>query len=298
MTAASCTLGDGYSEMNHKTLFIRTLRALTVAAALLLIYGGWRAVTGSVSAQTSPFTFSVRAVDATTGATKTSFFVGETASIMLTLTNQSGTPQTITDLELDEIPVSLSAMLAGSATPYVRTGTRGGTARVSQDSAGNVFWTSVPKQSVVLGAGQSISVNINDIGAIYGSRLDSGAYTLTATYGGTLQAQTSFTVAIDEVKSVPVLEQLAAGQNEGDKRWANAYLDLIRKPSISGSITTTGGAPVGDVHIDLTGSLSSNTKSRANGQYSLGRLTSGGEYTVTPSLDGYTLSWHVEHIQT
>ena len=274
--------------MNHKKLFIRTLRALAVAATLLLIYGGWRAVSVSVSAQTSPFTFSVRAVDATTGATKTGFYVGETASIILTLTNQSGTPQTITDLELDEIPVSLSAMLTGSDTPYVRKATRGGTGRTTQDSAGNVFWTSVPKKSVVLGAGQSISVNISDISAIYGSKLDQGAYTLTATYGGTLQAQTSFTVAIVEAQSVPVLQQLAAGQNEGDKRWANAYLDLISKPSISGTITTTGGAPVGDVNIDLTGSLSSNTKTRANGQYSLGRLTSGGEYTVTPSLEGYT----------
>src|SRR5215204_1453241 len=133
----------GILTMNHKRLFIRTLRALAVAATLLLIYGGWRAVSVSVSAQTSPFTFSVRAVDATTGATKTSFYVGETASIVLTLTNQSGTAQTITDLELDEIPVSLTATLQGSDTPFVRKSTRGGTARAIQGSTGIVSWINI-----------------------------------------------------------------------------------------------------------------------------------------------------------
>jgi PKD repeat protein len=272
----------------NKNYLVRALRALTVVAAVLLVYGGWRILSVSVTAQTPPFNFSVRAVDATTAATKTSFFVGETASIVFTLTNQSGTAQTITNLEHEEIPVSLSIMSSESNTPEVRKGTRGGTGRTVQDPLGNTIWTSVPKQSVVLSSGQSVTVRINNVSAFFARKLDPGTYTLAATYG-TIQAQTTFTVAIVEAQSVPVLQQMAAGSNETDKQWANAYLDVIAKPSISGTITNAvGGAPVANVTLELTGSLSNNATSRADGKYGFNSLTSGGEYTVTPSLEGYT----------
>ncbi|HEY5839427.1 MAG TPA: MBG domain-containing protein [Pyrinomonadaceae bacterium] len=276
--------------MTKNKLFTRAIRSIAIVAALLLVYGGWRAAGISVSAQSSPFTLAVRPVDAVTGATKTSFFVGETVAVVLTVTNQSAVAQTITDLESTEIPVTLTAIPNRSDRPDVRTGTRGGAGRTVQDSAGNVFWSSAPKQNVVLAPGQSLSVTINDVSRFFASKLDDGTYTLSATYNGIVQAQTSFTVFIDQAQSVPVLQQMAAGQNDLDRRWALTYLDIIQKPSISGRVVNSSGAPLGGVTLYVTGSLTSNLSTLADGRYDLMQLTSGGSYTLTPALEGYTLA--------
>jgi PKD repeat protein len=277
---------------SNKTFAHLTRRLLALAAAFLLTFGGLG--TGRVAAAStttpqspSPFGFAVKTVDASTGAAKNSFYLGETVAVVFTLTNQSGVAQTILDLELTDIPLTLNGTLNRSGASDVRSGKRGGTARSRVDASGNIFWESVPKRSVVLAPGQAVSVSINDLSRFFATRLDDGSYNLTATYG-TQQAQFAFTVFIDEPRSVPVLQQLATSSDEGDRRWANSYLNLINKPSVSGQVNSTAGQPVARVNINVTGSGTANTETRADGGYDVTHLTSGGNYTLTPALEGYT----------
>ncbi len=140
-----------------------------------------------------------------------------------------------------------------------------------------------------LAPGQKVEVLV-ELSSTFGIRLDDGSYTLNVVYGPALQAQADFTIAIDEPRTVPVLEQMAANGNESDQRWANSYLDLIRKPSISGRVTNPTGGAVGGVRFSVTGAETTNLNNLSDGTYRLTQLASGGNYTLTPSLEGYTFT--------
>ncbi|HEX6189545.1 MAG TPA: PKD domain-containing protein [Pyrinomonadaceae bacterium] len=150
-----------------------------------------------------------------------------------------------------------------------------------------VYTEGVPTDTT-LAPGQTVQVLISDLGVPFGTRMDDGSYELTARYSATLQAQASFNVALVETQSVPVLDQMAASGDESAQRWANSYLDLIRKPSISGRITDSNGPPVGGVLLSITGAGFTNQSNLSDGTYVLSPLVSGGSYTITPSLKGYT----------
>jgi PKD repeat protein len=274
--------------MNKHKFSARALREVALLSSLLVAYIGCAYLTAVTARSYSALSFQVKAVDAATGNPKSSFYLGETIAVSFTVTNQSAAAQTITELELMEIPVTLSIAPNRSDATSTRRATRGGTGRMSQGAPGVAFWYNVPKQSTNLAPGQAVSVKISDVGRFFAMTLDDGSYTLNATFNGTLQAQTTFTVVIDQANSVPLLEQLAASQDDADRGWANGYLDLIRKPSISGTITTAGGVPLGGVALDVTGSETVHVETRADGKYEITRLTVGGSYTLTPSLDKYT----------
>jgi hypothetical protein len=126
---------------------------------------------------------------------------------------------------------------------------------------------------------------------MYAYRLDDGYHTLTATYPGRLQSKVSFRIVIDQAKTIPLLEKLAAtpASSKPDRLWATSYLDEIRHPSLSGIVTDTSGKPLAEVDISVTGREKREYETRENGGYYVGQLSKGGTYTVTPSLhrDGY-----------
>jgi PKD repeat protein len=240
-------------------------------------------------AQASPFKFEIKTVNAATGAAKNDFYVGETVAIVFTVTNQSSVTRTITQLEQTEIPVKLTGTPNMEDTTFVYEGVRGGTLSVEQDSGGSTHWMAFPASTMQLAPGQSVSVNIDDLSRFFAQKLDDGSYSFSATYNGNLQSQASFTVVADQ-RSVPVLQQLAASPDEMDQRWANSHLDIMNKPSASGRITDASGQGVGGVTIRVTGTNATRFESRADGKYDIILLTSGGNYTLTPQLKGYTFA--------
>jgi PKD repeat protein len=240
------------------------------------------------SAQTLPLKFEVATVDAATGATKTGYYLGERVSAVFSFTNLSGAALTMPVAEQLEISVKLSGTINRSDRPALYEGVRGGRGGAQVDPDGTVYFTGAPLIATTVAAGQKVVVRIDDLAGFFGSKLADGSYTLSAVYGGSQQAQATFTVAIEEARSVPVLEQLAAGSDPDAKAWANSFLDLIRKPSINGRILVAEGLPLPGVTINVTGSDKTNIDTRADGNYELTHLTSGGTYTLTPSLEGYT----------
>jgi hypothetical protein len=64
----------------------------------------------------------------------------------------------------------------------------------------------------------------------------------------------------------------------------------IPAPSITGTITSTGGAPVSGVTLTLSGTTPGSTTSAAGGTYAFTSLAANGTYTVTPSGAGLTFA--------
>jgi PKD repeat protein len=241
-----------------------------------------------VNAQSAPLTFQMSLVDAVTGSVKSSFYLGEQVSVVFSVSNQSGVPQTITTLEQAEIGLRLTGAINRGAQPLIIESHRGGTGSTADGPDGSVIFLTQTPSNTTLAPGQTVQVRIDDLASFFGTRLDDGSYTLKATYSPSLQVEKTFTVAIDEARTVPLLQQLASGQDTESRTWANFFLALIQKPSISGRITSSSGSPLKDVTINVTGPDATNIENRPDGKYDLTRLTLGGNYTLTPSLQGYT----------
>ena len=131
-----------------------------------------------------------------------------------------------------------------------------------QDAYGNLVTTSVAAITVAsTPSGVSATVNAVNGVATFSSLVFSagGSYTLTATSTG--------------------LSSAASGTFN------------IASPtfSISGSITLNGNALSGVV-VTLSGGRSASTVTSGSGGYSIGGLAGGGNYTVTPTLTGYSFN--------
>ena len=264
----------------HPRSFV--LLVITLIGISLLSIG----LTSSSAQQSGPLTFQISIVDAT-GAAKSSFYLGEPVALKFSVTNVSATPQTIISLDQAPISLTLSAKLTGQDGTVVSQAQRGGKFEV-RNVGGREATVFTPPTDTTIAPGQTVQVLISDLGNAFGIRMDEGSYVLSATYSPILQAQASFNVAIVEAQSVPVLQQLAANGDASTQRWANSYLDQIQKLSISGRITDSNGAPVGGVRLTITGAPVTNSGNLSDGTYSLMRLSTGGNYTITPSLQGYT----------
>ena len=255
-----------------------------IACSLLLGAGGITAAARSRTAM--PLKFEIRVVDSVTGKPKSTYLLGETISVVFTLTNQSLRARTVAELRDTYIAYTLVSKFEDKDTEMVEKGL-GGTAG-SFERDGNIYWTEREPRKMTLAPGQSVSVRIDDLRHRYDNRLGHGHHTLSATRG-LLKARVSFRIVIDEVKSIPLLEKMAeAPAPKGDERdriWASNYLKEIREPSLSGLVTDTAGRPLKDVEISVTGSESNSYDTRSNGRYYLHQLTRGGTFTLTPSLD-------------
>lgn len=259
-------------------------RVALIACSLLLGAGGITAA--ARPGLRAPLKFEIKVVDSATGERKSKYFLGETVSVVFTLTNQGRHARIISELQDTSIPYQLVSMVED--TPQTLTGSRGGTGGSYATPDGTVYWTDRAPRKMTLAPGQSVSVRIDDLGRGVSRRLEDGDHTLTATYGDSLKAKVSFRIVIDEAKSIPLLEKMAAAPapngDGSDRIWASFHLREIRQPSLSGLVTDTAGKSLKDVRISVTGPQNAAYETRWNGRYYLSQLIHGRTYTLTPSL--------------
>ena len=128
---------------------------------------------------------------------------------------------------------------------------------------------------------------------------DEGAYALTVQYNSKLSASVSVRVVVDEAKTIPLLERLAAAPvQKGDdsvQRWARITLDLVRAPSISGFVRDSNGRPMHEARIYITGTMEGNTETRTDGAYIVELLKKHGTYTITPDIPYYQSPGELEY---
>ncbi len=233
------------------------------------------------------FKFQVTAVDAKTYQPRSTFFLGESVAIRFSLTNQSRVARTIPMLPDTEIKYELHSTNPYEYAPDIVGGYFGGTGWVRQDGDMTV-WGSRPPRMMTIAPGQTVSTIVN-LRTRYGDPPEEGTHTLTVNYNPKLHASISFRVVVDEAKTIPLLEQLAATPVKDGRdtlqRWASASLKLFREPSISGRIVDTDGQPLKEhVRIEVTGTEETYLDGRKSGMYRIQSLKEGGSYTITPSL--------------
>ena len=260
-----------------------------LALSILILLGAYGLATlfSATAQQSSPLAFEIKVVDATTGATKSSFYLGEPIKVVFTVTNQSATPQTIVNLEQAPIPVTLSATINGEDGVKVYNETRGGTTGPDTVDGNIIYHTVVAASDVTLAPGQQAQVTIDDLSQFFARRFADGSYTFSAAYDNKT-SQAAFTISIVAAQSVPVLQQLATSQDEYTKAWANSFLDLINKPSISGRVADSNGVGISGVDFTITGAYATNLQTGSDGRYDLTRLAPGSNVALTPSKEGYT----------
>jgi hypothetical protein len=266
-----------------KKLFVFAVTSLLLFTATI----------ASAQSRRQRFKFQVTAVDAKTHVARSTFFLGESVAIRFSLTNQSRVARIIPMLPDTEIKYELHSMDPYDYAPDVIDGYFGGTGWVRQE--GNMtVWCSTPPRMMTLAPGQTVSTIVN-LRTRYGYPPEEGTHTLTVNYNPKLHATVSFRVIVDEAKTIPLLEQLAAipvkDGNDTVQRWASISLKWIREPSISGRIVDTDGRPLKeDVRIEVTGAEQTNLEGRKSGMYRIELLKEGGTYTITPSLPYYNHS--------
>jgi PKD domain/F5/8 type C domain len=263
----------------------QTLATFVISCSLLLGASEMTAVARSRT--TALLKFKIKVVDSATGKPKSKYFLGETVSVVFTVTNQSRRARTIADLQETYIPYKLVSRFENKDTETFEDG-RGGTGGAYVRGDGTVYWTVREPRKITLAPGQSVSVRIDDLRGRYSHRLGDGYHTLTATYIEGLKSKVSFRIVIDEVKTITLLEKMAAAPavngDESDRVWASNYLEEIRQPSMSGFVTDTAGKGLKDVRISITGQEDRRYDTRSNGGYYVEQLMKGGTYTITPSL--------------
>jgi hypothetical protein len=234
----------------------------------------------------SPLKFAIKVVDAATGKSKGTFYLGETVSVVFTVTNLSQRARIIPVLQDTYIPWQLVSTFAND-DPKKFAGGVGGTFGSHGDPDGTVYFTESAPREMTLAAGQTVSMRLDDFRPDF-HRPGAGKYRLSATYRGSLKATVSFSIVIDEAKSIPLLENIletpVRNDNEDDSAWARQRLEEIRLPSLSGLVTDAAGRPLKDVEISFKGPQEFDAETRSNGRYHVDQLTRGATYTLTPSL--------------
>ena len=218
------------------------------------------ATTASARPRRQTFRLKFTPVDPKTHRPRSVFVIGEPVTVRVSLTNLSRSPRTITQPYETTIPVKLSSWIEYENGPDISEGSLGlvpypqGT--VLAETRGDMTtWFAPPERKITISPGQTISL-IADLNRLH-SKLQEGRHTLNGKFDMKVRASTSFRVVLDAVKSVPLLEKLAAipvtNGDDGDRKFANAYLRQLRSPSIVGRIVDTDGRPLKEILIDITG---------------------------------------------
>ncbi len=250
------------------------------------------AVAISAQSRTQPFKFRMTPIDAKTHQPRSTFYLGESVAVRVSLTNHSRSPRRIPQLSDTMISLKLSSMLVGENGPDLHDSYYGGTG-ISWSSNGMWFWGDRAPVMLTIAPGQTVSEIIPDVGRqFHGHPLQEGSHIVTGKYNEHLRAVISFRIVVDEAKTFPLLEQLAAQPvHEGRdtvQRWASATLNLRRHPSISGRILDTEGRPLKEhVELKVVDTKEHFYEGRNDGRYRLDSLTGGATYTVTPYLPFY-----------
>ena len=263
------------------------MRRLFLLAPICILL--FTATSASAQSRRQPFRLQLTPVDAKTLQPRSTFVLGEAVVVRFSLTNQSRVARKITVLPDTTIRYKLHSTEPYEYAPDVLEGYVGGTGWARTE--GNMtVWGSYPPRMMTIAPGQTVSRTV-DVSARYGYPLGEGTHTLTANYNKDVHATTSFRVVVDEEKTVPLLEKLAATPVQDGRdtvqRWAKATLNLVRKPSISGRVVDSEGHPLNEISIYITGALDANTETRKNGGYIVELLSPGSTYTITPQIQGY-----------
>lgn len=264
-----------------KTIYVSFFTCLLVITA------------NTVSAQSrkQPLKFTVTPVDAKTHKPRTIFTIGEAVAVRVSLTNQSRTARSVIHLQDKSIDLKLSSMQAFENGPKLEDSYYGGTGWATYQN-GMTFWGSREPRKLILAPGETTSITIEDLGRhFHYHRFEEGTYTLTAEYIPTLRATLSVRVIVDEAKSIPILEQLAAQPvqegRDSVQKWAKSVLEFVRRPSISGYVRDTEGRPLNEVDIEITGTKKISLETRNTGGYRAEVLEDFGTYTITPEITYY-----------
>jgi hypothetical protein len=107
-------------------------------------------------------------------------------------------------------------------------------------------------------------------------------------YSFTVTAEGSYTVTPSKPHYTFAPQSL--GFNNLSANQSAAFSATLNQHTISGRITSTGGAALANVTLSLSGSQSGTATSDASGNYSFAGLLAGGNYTITPSRASYTFT--------
>jgi hypothetical protein len=265
-------------------MLMRQRPVLIVCTLLLSIF----TITATARPQSpTSLKFDIKVVDPITGKPKSTFILGETVSVVFTVTNVGRRAQTIPLLPETYFPLKLVSVFEHEDPQTVERAV-GGTAGAYVRPDGSVYWTEREPRWMMLRPGRSVSMRMDDLRGRYDDRLKDGKHTLSATYLVKMKAAVSFRIVIDAAKSIALLEEIAEAAprngNESDGSWARQQLEKIRLPSLSGMVTDTAGRPLKEVEISVTGPQELEYETRSNGRYHIDELDRGAAYTLTPSL--------------
>ncbi len=247
--------------------------------------------TASAQSRQQPLRFTVTPVDAKTLQPRSTFFLGESVAVRVSLTNQSRIARSVIHLQDATINLKLSSMQAYEDGPKVEDSYYGGTGWARSEN-GVTFWGSREPRKVMLAPGETTSITIEDLGRhFFYHPFEEGTYTLTANYSPTLSATLSVRIVLDEAKTIPLLEKLAAEPvvegRDSVQNWARIVLDVVRHPSISGYIRDTEGRGLNEVELEVIGRPKVPQATTNTGGYKLVMLKEGATYTITPEITYY-----------
>lgn len=259
--------------------------ALFLFTSLLL----FTATTAAAQSRRQPLKLQITALDAKTQQPRSTFILGEPVLLKFSLTNQSRTALTVAHLPETTMDLKLRAMPDFEDGPKIHDSYVGGTGGAYYRD-GITYWTGWEPRMISLAPGQTVSRTIADVGEhFFYHPLEEGSYTVTATHPRGPRASISFRIVLDEAKTIPLLEELAASASavRVDSTlfiWADATLRLLRHNSISGHVRTADGRPLVDIRMNITGTKDTWVDTRNNGSYQIELLNEDRTYTVTPEI--------------
>jgi hypothetical protein len=154
--------------------------SLVSLTSLLLFTATLASAQTPAQSKAKAFKFQVTTVDATTHRPRSTFVLGESVAVRISLTNQSGVARTVPQLPDTEIAFKLHSTQPYEHHPEIRDGYFGGTGWARTDG-NTTFWGSSPPRMMTIAPGQTVSRIIN-LDYLYDHPLDDGTHTLTVNY--------------------------------------------------------------------------------------------------------------------
>ena len=171
---------------------------------------------------------------------------------------------------------------------------------IALDAPGNIYVTGYTRSTNFPTANSLQASNAGGFADAFVLKLSGdGSALVYSTYLGGSDDDRAYSIAVDaqgnayiagatRSRNFPVVNayQPALGGSSA----TNAFIARIGEPSISGLVTTNSAAGLGGVTLTLSGSATATTVTDAGGRYLFSNLAVGGNYTVTPSLPGYSFN--------